>query len=196
MATGVFGKAAARLADAVRPFSSKARAVDFARLLRDEYRAGQAEVADRKAAAARGADDRSADDDARDADEADDRSAADDERTIVGAVRDIDWAAVRQATSARTGEIAQRMKAMAGEVDWRSVQPAAAHVSSALIAAVASGHLPLGGKLGSTVARAIMNDGGLAQRVGATMTSRGGREQPHVPDFRGVIDTTATEADD
>lgn len=181
MATGVFGKAAARLADAVRPFSSKARAVDFARLLRDEYRAGQAEVADRKAAAARGADDRSADDD---------------ERTIVGAVRDIDWAAVRQATSARTGEIAQRMKAMAGEVDWRSVQPAAAHVSSALIAAVASGHLPLGGKLGSTVARAIMNDGGLAQRVGATMTSRGGREQPHVPDFRGVIDTTATEADD
>ena len=190
MATGVFGKAAARLADAVRPFSSKARAVDFARLLRDEYRAGQAEVANRKAAAA-GTD--SAGGDAGEAGEAGD--AGEDERTIVGAVRDIDWVAVRQATSARTGEIAQRMKAMAGEVDWRSVQPAAAHVSSALIAAVASGHLPLGGKLGSTVARAIMNDGGLAQRVGATMTSRGEREQPHVPDFRGVIDTTATEAD-
>jgi len=182
MVTGVFARAAARLAEAVRPFSSKARAVDFARLLRDEYRAGQAEAADRQAAE-------------RDADRDAERDA-DDERTIVGAVRDIDWAAVRQATSARTGEIAQRMKAMAGEVDWRSVQPAAAHVSSALIAAVASGHLPLGGKLGSTVARAIMNDGGLAQRVGATMTSRGGREQPHVPDFRGVIDTTATEADD
>ena len=191
MATGVFGKAAARLADAVRPFSSKARAVDFARLLRDEYRAGQAEVANRKAAAA-GTD--SAGGDAGEAGEAGD--AGEDERTIVGAVRDIDWVAVRQATSARTGEIAQRMKAMAGEVDWRSVQPAAAHVSSALIAAVASGHLPLGGKLGSTVARAIMNDGGLAQRVGATMTSRGEREQPHVPDFRGVIDTTATESDD
>lgn len=183
MVTGVFAKAAARLADAVRPFSSKARAVDFARLLRDEYRAGRAEVADRQAAV-------------RDADREDGRSDDDDERTIVGAVRDIDWAAVRQATSARTGEIAQRMKAMAAEVDWRSVQPAAAHVSSALIAAVASGHLPLGGKLGSTVARAIMNDGGLAQRVGATMTSRAGREQSHVPDFRGVIDTTATEADD
>lgn len=183
MVTGVFGKAAARLAEAVRPFSSKARAVDFARLLRDEYHAGQAEAANRRAAAAHDA--------AHDA-VAGDADAAD-ERTIVGAVRDIDWAAVRQATSARTGDIAQRMKAMAGEVDWRSVQPAAAHVSSALIAAVASGHLPLGGKLGSTVARAIMNDGGLAQRVGTTMTSRGGREQPHVPDFRGVIDTTATD---
>ena len=71
-------------------------------------------------------------------------------------------------------------------VDWAKVQPAAAQVSSALIAAVASGRLPVGGRLTSTVARAIVDQGGLAQRVAANLA-----EPP--PDFRQVIDTTATE---
>jgi hypothetical protein len=79
------------------------------------------------------------------------------------------------------------MKAMADQVDWAKVQPVAAQVSSALIAAVASGRLPVGGRLTSTVARAIVDQGGLAQRVGQTVESL-------PPDFREVIDTTATEA--
>ena len=181
-----FGKAAAKLAEAVKPFTSKERATDFARLLREQYREGKAAV-DAAEAAGSGGGDGAGDDGAGD---------VADERTVIGALRDIDWAAVRHSTAAKTGDVAERMKAMAAEVDWRSVQPAAAHVSSALIAAAASGRLPLGGPLGSTVARAIMNDRGLAQRVSAAMTARPDQGVEQVPDFRGVIDTTARDQAD
>ena len=176
-----FGKAAAKLAEAVKPFTSKERATDFARLLREQYREGKAAV---EAATAAGSDGDDSVDDAAD------------ERTVLGALRDIDWAAVRHSTAAKTGDVAERMKAMAAEVDWRSAQPAAAHVSSALIAAAASGRLPLGGPLGSTLARAIMNDRGLAQRVSAAMTARPDPGAEQLPDFRGVIDTTARDQAD
>lgn len=179
-----FGKAAAKLAEAVKPFTSKERATDFARLLREQYREGKAAV---DAAAAAGSAGSDGDDSVGD---------AADERTVIGALRDIDWAAVRHSTAAKTGDVAERMKAMAAEVDWRSAQPAAAHVSSALIAAAASGRLPLGGPLGSTLARAIMNDRGLAQRVSAAMTARPDQGVEQVPDFRGVIDTTARDQAD
>ena len=109
-----------------------------------------------------------------------------DAKDVAEALRRVDWAQVRADTARRTGDAARAMKAMAGQVDWAKVQPAAAQVSSALIAAVASGRLPVGGRLTSTVARAIVDQGGLAQRVAANLA-----EPP--PDFRQVIDTTATE---
>ena len=80
---------------------------------------------------------------------------------------------------------------MAQQVDWQAVQPVAAQVSSALIAAVASGQIPLGGPLTGRVARTIMNDQNLAQRVADALDRTAA---PMPPDFRGVIDTTGTEA--
>ena len=84
------------------------------------------------------------------------------------------------------------MRTMAKEVDWAKVQPVAAKVSSALMAAVASGQLGVGGRLGTTVARAIINDRNLAQRVSTELVKH---EQPLPPDFRNVIDVTATDKD-
>ena len=101
---------------------------------------------------------------------------------------------MKAATSEKGADAAQAMKSMAAEVDWAKVQPMAAKVSSALIAAVASGQLGVGGRYAAPVARAIMNDRNLAQRVGATL-DRDASTTP--PDFRGAIgeaiDTTATE---
>ncbi len=82
------------------------------------------------------------------------------------------------------------MRAMARQVDWTKVQPAAAQVSSALIAAVAAGQIPVGGRLGPLVARAIVDQGGLAERVGQEMST----DQAPLPDFRDAIETTARDA--
>ena len=111
--------------------------------------------------------------------------------TVAAALDGIDWSAVHQATSKSAGEAAERMRAMAQQVDWQTVQPVAAQVSSALIAAVASGQIPLGGPLSGRVARTIMNDMNLAQRVAQSLARD---SKPMPPDFRGVIDTTSTEA--
>jgi hypothetical protein len=105
---------------------------------------------------------------------------------VAEALGTVDWAQVRAETARRTGDAARAMKAMADQVDWAKVQPMAAQVSSALIAAVASGRLPVGGRLTNTVARAIVDQGGLAQRVAGHL------DQPP-PDFRQVIDTTGTD---
>jgi hypothetical protein len=106
------------------------------------------------------------------------------------ALRAVDWAAVRSATAARADDATRAVRAMAEQVDWNKVQPAAARVSSAVIAAVASGQLRLGGPIGGTLARTIIDQGGLAERVASTLQ----REQtPLPPDFRSdVIDTTAS----
>jgi hypothetical protein len=105
---------------------------------------------------------------------------------VATALGTVDWGQVKAETARRTGDAARAMKAMADQVDWAKVQPMAAQVSSALIAAVASGRLPVGGRLTSTVARAIVDQGGLAQRVGQNLDRL-------PPDFRQVIDTTASE---
>ena len=161
------GKVAARVTNAVKPFSSRERARDFARQLKAEYEAGKTgEPADDPA----------------------------DTEAVVGTLRNVDWGKVRAATAERTTEAAEKMRAMAAEVDWGKVQPMAAQVSSALIAAVASGQVPVGGRAGATVVRAIMNDRDLAQRVGSALHRDAA---PLPPDFRGelgpVIDTTASE---
>lgn len=97
---------------------------------------------------------------------------------------DVDWAAVRESAGSRSTEAVQAVKAMAAQVDWAAVQPVAAQASSALIAAVASGRLPVGGRTGALVARAMLDQGGLGQRVGRQMA---GQVQAS-PDLRRVID--------
>lgn len=110
---------------------------------------------------------------------------------VAVALRAVDWASVRATTAERTGGARRAMREMADQVDWAKAQPVAAQVSSALIAAVASGQIGVGGKLGSTVARAIVDQGGLAQRVAANLNEQT-TQMP--PDFRQVIDSTATES--
>ena len=163
------GRAVARLAHAVKPATS--RASSFAQNLKAEFEAGQASVAA--------------------APPADEEVQADE---VAQAMRKVDWAKVRASTSAKGSEAAQSVKTMAAEVDWDKVQPVAAKVSSALIAAVASGHIGVGGRFGPTVARAIMNDRNLAAKVSTSLAA----EEAAVPDFRhiviaGAIDTTSSE---
>lgn len=170
MVSHALGKAAARLTNAVKPFTSKDNAKAFAQRLKAEYEAGKS------------------------GEPADEASEVADTETVVSTLRNVDWAKVRAATAERTTDAAEKMRAMAAEVDWGKVQPVAAQVSSALIAAVASGQVPVGGRAGSTVVRAIMNDRNLAQRVGATLHQE---QAPMPPDYRPelgqVIDTTAAD---
>lgn len=110
---------------------------------------------------------------------------------VAEAMRGIDWASVRAATSERTGDAAKAMRQAAEHVDWAKVQPVAAQVSSALIAAVASGRLGVGGPLGAKVARTILNQGGLAQQVATKL-----RDQPAAMpvEFKGIIEATSRES--
>lgn len=118
----------------------------------------------------------------------DESPGASDEDSVVAALRAVDWSKVRTATSERSSAAAQRMREMAGDVDWGRVQAGAAVVSSALIAAVASGQVPLGGRLAGPVARAILNDADLGARVNSRLK---GDAAP--PDLRNEVrpDTTA-----
>jgi hypothetical protein len=110
---------------------------------------------------------------------------------VAQALRGVDWAGVRAATSTRTSDAARAARAMADQVDWAKVQPVAARVSSAMIAAVASGRIGVGGPLGSMVVRTIADQAGLGQRVAQTFENE---QVPLPPDFRHVIDTTAQDA--
>ena len=194
------GRAAARLSCVVNASTAKARAADFARTLKAEYEAGKAEVADHERDVSNASDiEAEAVGGAEAVDGAEPTATHDtvdtDVEEVAAAMRGVDWAKVRAVTSERGAEAAHAMKSMAAEVDWSRVQPVAAKVSSALIAAVASGQLGIGGRAGSTVARAIMNDSDLAQRVSNSLNRHPGA---HPPDFRRqlgqrAIDTTATD---
>ena len=129
----------------------------------------------------------------REGPDATDATDAADAEELETAIRSIDWAGVRAATSEKSGDATRVMKSMADQVDWSKVTPIASHVSSALIAAVAAGHLPVGGRIGGTVARAIVDQRGMGQRVARQMQAD---QVPMPPDFRGVlgaIDTTARD---
>lgn len=108
---------------------------------------------------------------------------------VVRTLSGIDWAGVRSATSERTSDAAAAMRTMADQVDWAKVQPMAAQVSSALIAAVASGRVRVGGPMGSVVARAIIDQGGLGQKVAERVQV----SPSMVPDFRGAIEVRSRE---
>ena len=114
---------------------------------------------------------------------------SDDQLAVSQAIARVDWSKVRSTTSERSGEATRMMRSMAQQVDWAKLGPAATKVSSALIAAVASGQLPVGGRMGGQVARAIDNQGGLGQQVGQAMQ---GRQQPMPEGFSSVIETTIT----
>lgn len=206
--------AARRLARSVRATDWKGRVKQAAQTLKDEYEAGKRgddapaqpiwaspkEQLDgvlgllRSAAAsvgstASGAS--SASGESATTEPVDDATMAADADQVAEALRGVDWSTVSAAAAERTSDAARTVKAMADQVDWAKVQPVAAQVSSALIAAVASGQLGVGGRLGSTVARAIVDQGGLGQQVAKRVNA----QQLAVPnDLRRIIDSTAREA--
>jgi hypothetical protein len=113
-----------------------------------------------------------------------------DAEEVAEAIRRVDWTEVRAATAERTSDAARTMRSLADHVDWAKVQPVAAQVSSALIAAVAAGRIPVGGRLGPIVVRAITDQNNLGKRVAAQLADS---PSSAPPDFRGVIEATATE---
>ena len=120
----------------------------------------------------------------------DEKLLDDDAAQVADAIRHVDWTQVKAATAERTNDVARTMRSMADHVEWSKVQPVAAQVSSALIAAVAAGRIPIGGQLGSIVARAIADQNNLGRRVAANLA----KTSTNAPDFRGVIEATATES--
>ena len=124
----------------------------------------------------------------------DDESLDRDAEAVAQALRGVDWQHVRSATSERSTEVARTMRSLADHVDWAKVQPVAAQVSSALIAAVAAGRIPVGGPLGSIVARAITDQNNLGNRVAANLQRTSASAPPDFrPDIHRAIETTATE---
>lgn len=120
----------------------------------------------------------------------DDTSLDSDADEVAEALRGVDWTQVRAATAERTNDVARTMRSLADHVDWAKVQPVAAQLSSALIAAVAAGRIPVGGRLGPIVVRAITDQNNLGRRVAANLEHT---STPVPPDFRGIIEATATE---
>lgn len=110
---------------------------------------------------------------------------------VAAALRGVDWAGVRAATAERTAEATKAMRSMADHVDWGKVQPVAAKVSSALIAAIATGQLGIGGRLATTVARTITNQNGMGQRVAEELEVHPS-DQPI--DFRSTIEAASRES--
>lgn len=157
------GRLAGKALEAARPAAVRDRAVAFGTLLKREYESGR--------------------------DGTDDEAAA---ASVAAAMRRVDWSRVRRVTADRTSAAADQARQMAAQVDWERVTPAAAEVASALIAAVASGQLGLGGAMGSRVVRTIVNERDLALRVAASLNAH--RPSQPVGDFRTVIDTTATDS--
>jgi hypothetical protein len=123
-------------------------------------------------------------------DQGDDVELDSDADEVAEALRGVDWTQVRAATAERTNDVARTMRSLADHVDWAKVQPVAAQVSSALIAAVAAGRIPVGGRLGPMVVRAITDQNNLGRRVAANLEHTA---TPVPPDFRGIIEATATE---
>jgi hypothetical protein len=114
-----------------------------------------------------------------------------DAKEVAAAMRRVDWTQVRAATSERATDMTHTMRSLAEQVDWVKVQPVAAQVSSALIAAVAAGRIPVGGRLGPMVAKAITDQNNLAKRIAVDLQNS---QTPMPPDFRGAIEATATES--
>ncbi len=116
-------------------------------------------------------------------------------RAMADAVSGVDWEAVRAALAepaadpagagagvgARSPSEAMRtVRAMADQVDWARVQPVASQLARALIAAVAAGHLPVGGRAGGVVAKAIVDQRGFGGLV-AQQLQRAGVAVPDLP---------------
>jgi hypothetical protein len=112
---------------------------------------------------------------------------ADEVSSLLGAV---DWVAVRESASSRSADATRAVRSMAAQVDWDRVQPMARQASSLLIAAVASGQLPVAGRTGALVARAMLDQGGLGERVGRQVMQQTALR----PELRTVIEVVDTIA--
>lgn len=130
------------------------------------------------------------DHDPQPSEDVDEATLDNDAEEVAAAMRGVNWTEVRAATAERTNDVARTMRSLADHVDWAKVQPVAAQVSSALIAAVAAGRIPVGGPLGPIVVRAITDQNNLGKRVAANLE---GSQSRVPPDFRGIIEATATE---
>ncbi|MFT3854050.1 MAG: hypothetical protein QM733_15100 [Ilumatobacteraceae bacterium] len=115
---------------------------------------------------------------------------------VVTSMRRVDWTVVRAATRDRTSEAAKASRALAAQVDWDRVQPAARRVSMALIGAVASGQLGVGGAFGPLVARAIVDQGGLGGQVEDRLAGDEPFPRDLPADLADVIEATARELPD
>jgi hypothetical protein len=111
---------------------------------------------------------------------------------IAAALQGVDWAGVRSATSERTSDATKAVRAMAEQVDWAKLQPVASQLSRALIAAVAAGQIPVGGRVGATMAKAITDQGGLGQRVVEKLDASA---TPLPDEFRRAIDVSSRPID-
>ncbi len=118
----------------------------------------------------------------------DDGDLESDAEEVAEALRGVDWTEVHSAAANRTSDVTRTMRAMADHVEWAKVQPVAAQVSSALIAAVAAGRIPVGGQLGPLVARAIRDQNQLGKRVAQNLQ----QSRTQVP-ADGIIEATASE---
>lgn len=117
-------------------------------------------------------------------------SLAADADELSGLLGRVDWAAVRESASTRSADATRAVRSMAAEVDWERVQPMARQASSLLIAAVASGQVPVAGRTGALVARAMLDQGGLGERVGRQVLQQTALR----PELRTVIDMVDTIA--
>ena len=133
-----------------------------------------------------------------------------DAKEVAEAMRRVDWTQVRAATAGRATDVTQTMRSLADQVDWAKVQPVAAQVSSALIAAVAAGRIPVGGRLGPMVAKAITDQNNLGKRIAVDLaeeprsrcrrtsgaSSRQRRPTPDQPSTRGWAGSRSAERSD
>ncbi len=109
---------------------------------------------------------------------------------LSGMLGKVDWVAVRESASNRSADATRAVRSMAAQVDWERVQPMARQASSLLIAAVASGQLPVAGRTGTLVARAMLDQGGLGERVGRQVL----QQTTLRPELRTVIEVVDTIA--
>ncbi len=109
---------------------------------------------------------------------------------LSGMLGKVDWVAVRESASSRSADATRAVRSMAAQVDWERVQPMARQASSLLIAAVASGQLPVAGRTGTLVARAMLDQGGLGERVGRQVL----QQTTLRPELRTVIEVVDTIA--
>lgn len=87
----------------------------------------------------------------------------------------VDWQAVGESTRSRSGEVADRLRLLAADVDWDRVRPAAGRVAAALVAAAATGQLGrLSGPTAQAVARAINGEAGVADAASSIISRRPG----------------------
>lgn len=109
---------------------------------------------------------------------------------LSGLLGKVDWVAVRESASSRSADATRAVRSMAAQVDWDRVQPVARQASSLLIAAVASGQMPVAGRTGALVARAMLDQGGLGERVGRQVLQQTALR----PELRTVIEVVDTIA--